>query len=65
VSICLAFNEHFSGSKDGYGLKSSISVNETIVECVYLDGEECYYNRRVNTLQYSSLVSCTCSLVHF
>jgi hypothetical protein len=50
VSICLAFNEHFSGSKDGYGLKSSISVNETIVECVYLDGEECYYNRRVSTL---------------
>jgi hypothetical protein len=47
VTICQAFNENFSVSKNGYGLKSSVNISETVVECIYFDGEACYYDRHV------------------
>ncbi|KAJ6550001.1 hypothetical protein B0H19DRAFT_1160201 [Mycena capillaripes] len=50
ATICLAFNENVSANSNGYGLQTSISVNETVIECIYLDQSSCYYNRHVSNV---------------
>ncbi|KAJ6549973.1 hypothetical protein B0H19DRAFT_1073868 [Mycena capillaripes] len=54
ATICLAFNENFSANSNGYGLQTSISVNETVIECIYLDQSSCYYNRHDGSMMQGS-----------
>ncbi|KAJ7885801.1 hypothetical protein B0H13DRAFT_2343069 [Mycena leptocephala] len=47
LSICLAFSEN-------YGLKTSVNISATIVECIYLDEATCHYNRKDGSMIHGS-----------
>ncbi|KAJ7761815.1 hypothetical protein B0H16DRAFT_1530620 [Mycena metata] len=61
-TVCLALNEDYSISSDGYGLKTSINVNATVIECIYLDQQVCYYNRNDGSMRSGSAHTCPGSI---